>query len=59
MCPRCCLDDGVDTFYDKVERENTAGSDGSGMRQPVYQSTLSWPEIDENVLTKREAGDDC
>lgn len=35
VCAQCCLDDGVDTFYDKLERENTAGCDGSGMRQPV------------------------
>lgn len=35
VCPQCCLDDGVHTFYDKLERENTAGSDGSGMRQLV------------------------
>lgn len=35
VSPPCCLDDGVDTFHDKLQRENTAGSDGSATRQPV------------------------
>lgn len=52
VCP-CCLDDGVNTFYDKLERENTAGSDGSGMRQPVESVHSFWSEIDENMLPKR------
>lgn len=54
VSPSCCLDDGVDTFHDKLQRENTAGSDGSGMRQPVQSVTCSWSRIDENALTKRE-----
>lgn len=41
VCPRCCLDDGVDTFYDKLKRENTAGSDSSWMRQPVQSVNFS------------------
>lgn len=45
VCP-CCLDDGVNTFYDKLERENTAGSDNSGMRQPVESVHSFWSEID-------------
>lgn len=58
VCPlRCCLDDGANTFYDKLEGENTAGSDGSGMRQPVESFYSFWPEIDEDILMKRYGGD--
>lgn len=56
VCPRCCLDDGVNTLYDKLGRENTAGSEGSGMRQPVESVYSFCSEIDDNMLTKRWNG---
>lgn len=58
-CVRCSvvLDDGANTFYDKLEGENTAGSDGSGMKQPVESFYSFWPEIDEDILMKRYGGD--
>lgn len=59
VSPSCCLDDGVDTFHDKLQRENTAGSDGSAMRQPVQLVKCTWSRIDENALTNRESGGGC
>lgn len=59
VCPQCCLDDGVDTFYDKLEGENTAGCDGSGMKQQVYSVNSIWFEIDESTLTKRKTRGGC
>lgn len=58
VCPlRCCLDDGANTLYDKLEGGNTAGSDGSGMRQPAESFYSFWPESDEDILMKRYGGD--
>lgn len=54
--PQGCWDDGVNTFYDKLERENTAGSDGSEMSSRLSQSTLFWSQIDGEMLTKRWTG---
>ncbi|KAF3835924.1 hypothetical protein F7725_028482 [Dissostichus mawsoni] len=44
----CCLDDGVDTFYDKLERENRAGKGDPGSLPTLYS-----PKEQEEFACKR------